>query len=368
MASAFSAMQAAWTASGDSRALDFSDGSVWSTLASGHAVLDDQVLAVVLRKFRASMLSTATGDDLDALVTDLGGPERKAASAATVSVTVTRTSYVGSYTITTGTEVRGTDASGQPVVFEVTSGVSFSPSDTSKFVSATCTSTGRSGNVAASTLTTIAGLPSGFSVAQAERAAGGADDETDADYLARFRLSQLAAAGSGTPEWIENAALAVTGVSFATVNEDNIASEDGGYVGVFIGDPDAGASTPLVTAVQEAFDHPYGHAAGIEIRVFGCEREELAFTIAAKVRAGSGLDAEALTSLFIEYLDAAKVASTVYLSAAEAYVHAAQSDNLLSIDITRTSNGAHEVAPSAAYKAIRTAADGSQITCTVTEV
>lgn len=365
---AIAAISAEWSAQGETRALDFGDGSMLLVLVKADAMLGESVLATVLAKFRASFINTAEGDDLDTIIMDYSGIVRLPATASTATITITRGAYVGSYTAHAGDEVRGFNASGDPVVFTVQHDTTMSGSASSVNVSTTCSATGRAGNVAAGTLTTYVGLPSGLTVSQPDRAAGGADKESDDAYRQRYRLSIASLSAAGTPEWIELRALSVPGVTFVTIDESTIHESAGGYVGIFIGDPDAGASSELIASVQAAFDSTTGHVGGIEYIVFGCEREELAFTINAKIVRGSPITQSTLKADFIAYLDNAAVAKRVYLSAAEGFVHDRENANgLLSVDISGP-GGAHEVAPSAAYKAIRTAADGSQLTVNITEV
>lgn len=365
-AAAVAAINGARFITGDTRPIDFTPGTQAAMLVVADAMLADQVTAYAVSKFRDSFVATARGDALDIRITDDGGPERNPASAATVTLTLVRGSYVGSYSLPLGTEVSGYRPDGTRVTF-TTSAATLGGAAPSVDVTAECSSTGIDGNVPADTLTSCPTLPSGLSFEQPDRAAGGADVETNDAYRSRYKLWVASLQGAGTPEWIEAMALDVDGVTQVTVDDISFrAPADGGYVAIYIGDPDAESSAPLIAAVQAVFDAANGHVAGLEYVVFGCEREELTFTIDAKVTAGSGITEDQLKQNLIDYLNSAGIARTVYLSAAEAYAHAQIGPNLLSIDIAHS--GAHEVTPTQPYMAIRTADDGSQLTVDITEV
>ena len=71
----------------------------------------------------------------------------------------------------------------------------------------------------------------------------------------------------------------------------------------------------------------------------------------------------------VAWLDDLAPSRSLYLSGYEAAVHAALGTDVRSVDITADSAPTSRViAPSAAYKAIRTAADGGGLTITITRV
>lgn len=354
----------------DSRLTDFEAGSALDALAGAGSILADDVLRVALARFQGGFVATAKREDLDARIVDFGGPARLTPSSAVAPLTLTRGSYVGAYTVTAGTEITGDAPDGTLVTFTVDDDIVLGLAASEATGTATCSDTGRSGNVPADTLTSISGLPAALAISNAQRAAGGSDGEpyTDAGddaYRARYELWH-AAQQRGTPAALEYGARLVPGVTFATVDEDAIAAEDGGYVAVYIGDPDGAGNDALVDDVQAELES--WRAAGVLVLVYAAEREELAFEITATVKAGSGLTEDDFVDAALGYLDQVKPAKPMYLSAMESALHVALGDDLLEVDITCTERtGERVITPTEAYQAIRSAADGSDITVTITE-
>lgn len=356
----------------DPRLRDFTPGSALDALATTQAMAAEQSIAVSVAEFRQSFVATATGptendatDYLERRITDFGGPARPVATAATADQVLVRDSYVGAYTLNAGEQVRGTAPDGSPVVFEVVDAVTLGSGASEVAFVSRCTSTGRAGNVADDTLTSCPALPAGLSVTQSARAAGGAPVMSDEDYRSLYALEEEAQT-PGTVAAIEYGAKTVTGVRFATVDEAHIAPSAGGYVAVYIGDPDAGSTSTMVDDVEDALID--WRAAGVEVRVYGAAREELAWTLAIKLLATSKVTEGDVIDAWIAYLDAVKVGRRVYLSDGEAHIHATFPDVRacdIAADATPT---AREIVPSVAYHAIRTAADGSDLTVTFTRV
>src|SRR5690606_32143783 len=141
--------------------------------------------------------------------------------------------------------VTGTRPDGTEVTFETDAEVTIGALDSEVEVACTAAATGRTGNVPAGTLTEIAGLPDGYTVSQEDRAAGGSDEETDDQYRARYILLRQGQ-GNGRLQDLKAAALGNGGVTYAAIDESFIADEDGGYVAIYVGDPDAAGSSELV--------------------------------------------------------------------------------------------------------------------------
>lgn len=357
----------------DPRLTDFTPGSVLAGLSITQAMAAEQSIAVSVAEFGQSFVATATGptatDETDYLqrrITDFGGPERPAATAATADQVLTRDTFVGAYTLDAGETVRGTAPDGSPVVFQVKATVTLGTGDGFVDFVSECTTTGRAGNVDAGTLTSCPALPVGLTVTQPARAAGGAPVLSDEDYRALYAL-QIEAQTPGTVAAIEYGAKLVNGVRFATVDESKIAPELGGFVLVYIGDPDAGSTSTMVDDVRAELLN--WRAGGVEVRIFGAEREELDWTITVKVLASSAITAQDIASAWIDYLDAVKVARRVYLSDGEAYIHATLGADVRSCDVAADATPTvREIVPSQPYYAIRTAADGSGVTVNLTRV
>lgn len=355
----------------DPRLTDFRPGSGLDASAGTSAMLAGEVLRWSERRFRACFVDTAEGADLDSLIASLGGPAREQASAAVAYLTLTRSSYVGAYTITAGTEVYGTAPNGQRVTFEVVNDIVLGGGAGSiANRAAEAQTNGPDFNVPAATLVNIDGLPAGLAITQPQRAAGGAYEQEDDDYRAAFRLWRRTLA-KGTPDALRFGALLVEGVSYATVDESDIADEDGGFVALYIGDPDAEANDALVDAVELSLetggeDGTGFRAAGIEVRVFAASRDERVIAVTVKIRRGSDITEAAIKTAIIDWFDDLDPGKTWFLSATEAAIHGLDRINVLSADITTPS--AREVTPTQRYQALRTAADGSDITVTLVEV
>lgn len=355
----------------DSRLTDFREGSALNAVAGSSAVLAGEVLRWSEARFRACFVDTAEGDELDSLITSLGGPERNPATAAIARLTLTRTTYVGAYTIAAGTEVYGTAPNGQRVTFDVLNDIVLgSGSGAVSNAPAEAQTNGPDFNVPAATLVNIDGLPAGLVLTQPQRAAGGAYEQSDDAYREAFRLWRRTLA-KGTPAALRYGALIVDGVAYAEVDESDIAEEDGGYVSLYIGDAGAEANDALIEAVELSLetggeDGTGFRAAGTEVRVFASARDEVVIEITVKVRRGSGITEDAIKEAIIAHMDTNGPGRRWYLSATESAVHDIDRVNVLSADITLPTS--REVTPSLRWEAVRTAADGSDITVTLTEV
>lgn len=356
----------------DPRLTDWRDGSANDALAGAAAEAADEVDRIAAQRFRDSFVATAEGSALDNVITDrLPGLTRKPAAAATTTLTVTRTSYVGAYTILDGTLATGTGADGRAVTFEVDGAVVIASGDTSASVPVVCAATGPDGNVAAGTLTAIAGLPGGFTVTQPDRAAGGADIEAPDDYRARYRLTRQGG-GNGRVQDLEAAALGVQGVSFAFVDESAIAEEDGGYVAVVVGDSTGQGNSTMAGAVATALGRLGSvssvRAGGVEVVVLAADREELAFTLTAKVVAGRSPGVVALQNAADAYMRTLKPGQVWYADACEAYIRRTVGPDGTRVRSLVMRHGTDaEKAPTQPYNSIRLA-DPTDVAVTIIEV
>ena len=364
----------------DPRLTDFTEGSNLDAVAGAAATMTDASIRHAVHLARAGFVETAEGSDLDRVITDRGGPTRLNPSAARVPLLLVRDTFVGAYTLAAGEEIRGEAADGTVITFEVDEAVTLGIGDDDVAFEATCTVTGRVSNVAAGTLGTIAGLPDGLTIEQDERAAGGSEGEPytdagDAIYRARYRLSRQAL--QGTPEALRFAALSVPGVTYAEVDESNIACEDGGYVALLIGDPDAEGNSTLAEEVDAALDtieingRIGVRAAGVEVTVLAAAREEGDFVYDVVARAGAGLTVAEVRAVVLAYLDTLAPGQTHYPSQGEAAILALGRSRVLdAIERDPLDTDAHAAArvPAAQQNAIRTAANGADITVNITEV
>lgn len=267
---------------------DFSEGSDLDAVTGGGAMLADEVIRVLIALFAEQFIDTAEGDALDALALDRFGLTRKPASAAVGSVTLERvdSSIPDIVTIAAGTTVSG-KVDGVTLSFTTDVEVEIGSADTTVDADATCTTTGRSGNVAPGVIDTVVDPPAedlGLTVTNAARFAGGAPEETDERFRDRIRR-YLATLRRGTVGALETGARSIPGVEYVTVDETFIHPDDGGYVGVYIGDPDARASAVLVALVDAEMIN--WRAAGIYVVVQAAEREEITLAVQMTVLAGA---------------------------------------------------------------------------------
>lgn len=341
---------------------DFSDGSVNNAVAGGGAVLADSVEQAAIDEFRKLWISKAEEDELDDLIEDrLGGQlPRIAASASIGTVTWTRGSAVGAYTIPAGTVFQAEDADGVAVDFLSTASVPVGAGDSSVSVAVQCNETGRAGNVDVGTVTAIAtpvASDPDATVTNAARMAGGAPVESDERY--RERYARFVQRSRGTRDGLITGALGVSGVSIAAVDEFYV--ESSGIVYLYIGDPDVGSNASLVALVQAEMVN--WAAAGARVIVQGTAREDTALTLALEVSENSDLAAlesaaAAAVEAFGDTLAPAKCARLSQI--AKAALNAA--DEIL--DATVTSHAAN-LEPSARNLALRFPAGGVTVNATV---
>jgi len=329
---------------------DFNDGSALDAMIGGGAVLADEVLRGGIATFAAQFVDTATGADLDALALDRFGLLRNAASAAVVTLTFTRGASTGVLTIPASTAVRGT-VSGVTVTFETDASTDMASADDEVDVLATCTVTGSTGNVAIGVLTTIVDAIPGdatATVTNGERGAGGGAAESDDAFRDRIRR-YFGTLSKATVSALETAAIGVAGVTFATVDESKMAPADGGYVSVYVGDPDARGNAALAALASSAI--VLVRAAGVDVRVVAAEREEIACTVVLYVRSGADTSTliTASRAAILAYFDSLGPSDTAYVSQVEAAACSVSADVLGCAVSLPTA----DKVPSSSYKAIR---------------
>jgi uncharacterized phage protein gp47/JayE len=330
---------------------DWNEGSNLDAVIGGGAMLADEVLRVVVALFGEHFIDVAEDTALDVLALDRFGLTRLPASASVGTLRFTRGSSTGVLTIPAGTQVRG-EVNGVSVTVTTDTDTDMAALDNTVDVDATCTVTGRSGNVAEEVLDEIVDTIPGDStvtVTNPDRFTGGDVDETDPEFRDRIRR-YFQTLRKGTVAALEAGALSVPGVQYATVDETFIAPEDGGYVAVYIGDPDGRANSVLTDDVEEELED--WRAAGIEVRVFAATREEIALSITVYHR--RGIDVAELTAAVragvLAHTDALAPNATLYLEAVEC---AAQMADKASIRAARVTSHTADVEPSAPQNAIR---------------
>lgn len=342
----------------DSRLTDWSAGSSLDAVAGGGAVLADEVIGLALARFREVFFSTAEGDALTALAWDRLRLERPAAQAAAVPLTWTRSDTTSAETIPRLTRVKG-EVDGETVTFEVVSDATLDVGEATIETRAVCMVEGRSGNVADGVLTEIVDSFTGsenYTVTNAERAVGGMAEATDAQFrtlIAAYWDGLI----RGTVAALEAGALQVGGVEFVTVDESNARPEDGGYVSVYVGDPDARANGILTDLVEEELVN--WRAAGILVIPTASEREEISVSMTIYVREGAdvaGIEAAARAAV-VAHSDGLAPGATWYTSQAERAALNVSAD-CLGASVGSPSN---DQAPSAPQNAIRVSAGSLSI-------
>jgi len=266
---------------------DFNEGSNLDAMAGAAAILADEVIRIGISQFNAQFVDTATGADLDALALDRFGLTRKAAQASIGKLTFIRGGSTGTLTVPAGTTVEGTGTDGQKVQVTTDVDAEMAALANTITVRATCTRTGTTGNLADGTLTTIVDTIPGDSTAtvtNAERFVGGRVAESDDRFRVRIRR-YFQTLRKGTVEALVTGATTVPGVEYATVDEDFILPADGGYVAVYVGDPDGRANTALVDDVEVELEN--WRAAGVWVQAFASEREEISLVLTVIVRVGA---------------------------------------------------------------------------------
>lgn len=276
---------------------DWNEGSINDLMAGLNALGVSEAQKLLIDLFKRTFISLADGpevtggpDYLQELATDHFGSSfaRLAAQKATGTVTFSRpTSGAGSGTIPAGTIVKTElDASGQSQSFETLIDVTISGLSVNASVRALEGGTG--GNVDAESVTVIqtALFDATIEVSNENAFAGGAaaqDDATYREYIYRLIL----ALGKATPASIKAAALNVTGVESATVDESVVAvrewdianDTDTGAtfyiirVKLYIADANGTADDALIAAVEEAIEPV--RAAGVRVDVIAAEALEV---------------------------------------------------------------------------------------------
>lgn len=329
---------------------DFTEGSVLDAISGGAAVLGDESIRVNVDLFSEHFFDTAEGAALDALAADRGFPPRKLAVGAVGSVLWTKDDAGAAYTIPSGTLIEGT-VEGVVIQVATTSTAVLSATDVSIAIPAQATITGRGTNFPANTLDTVAAplvADPGATVTNPVGFAGGADAETDDQYRDRLRRF-FNTLRRGTVAALEFGSLLVPGVSFATVDESTVPESEGGFVSVYVGDPDARSNDTLAALVVESLED--FRAAGVLVIVLGADREEvtLALTLTVLQGADTAQVGEDVRANILGYTDNLKPNETLRLSRIDQTAHEA-SELVRSVAIVSPTA---DVAPTLPQNAIR---------------
>ncbi len=341
---------------------DWSAGSANDGWIGGAGVIVDLAIQVILDRWAARYIDTAEGDDLDALALDLFGLERIDAVGSVGTLTFTRGGSSGTVTIPAGTRVSGT-VNGATVQVATDADADLLSGTSTVDVTATAVDAGPEGNVAAGVLTTIDDVVAGdttMTVTNAARFVGGANSENDDAFRARIRL-YFSTLRRGTVAALRTGALSVPGVSYVTVDESYIAPDDGGYVGVYVGDPDGRGNAALAADVEIELD--LWRAAGVDVRVTASSRDEIAMTVVVTYAHGADTDTlrTQVRQAVLAYTNSLAPKQTLRESRVEAAVHALGSD-VVSVAMTTPSG---DYTPTSPYQAVRV--NAADLTITLVE-
>lgn len=266
-------------------------GTMTNTVAGVGAMLSRDAKRAALREVAKTFVATAAGADLDTLALDHFSLTRHSATAAVGQLRFLRpTSAIA--TVPAGTILI------DPAGAEYSVIVDTAISGTAGIVSVAAVATGAATNRPAGTRFGVkdsagAWLSSfpGLVIVALEQLAGGNDVETDADFRVRI-AAWWKSLRRGTAYALRFAALSVPGVRRATVSEEHMRPDRGGWVDLFVTDNSDGFSWVLGNQVRAAIDED-GRAAGVIVNVWGAEVVYVAVRI--KLTARPGVQPEAVT-------------------------------------------------------------------------
>lgn len=235
------------------RAIIDTEGSDVNVVLNASAAMGEEVATFLQKAINERSLGNAKNEALDRTIYDLYQLTRKTAAAAVVTLSLSRSGSVG-FTVPAG----ATFSTETGEVFATTVDVPFPANVLGPFeVTAICQRTGTSGNVTEGTIVkvTTAVSDSTLTVTNDEVAAGGRDEETDDEFLARAR-DFFITARRGTREAIEFGGLSVDEVAQATASETT--SPGTGIptyrVQLYVTDANGQANTVLGELVEESLD------------------------------------------------------------------------------------------------------------------
>lgn len=228
-------------------------GSDVNLMLGAASLMGEQITASWAKCIRGLFVSTAIGSQLDQVVYDRFGITRNPANAASADLLLARPTFAGGGgTVPAGTRV--TTPSGS--IFSLATDVVFGPTDlTQPLTAAIAAVVGSTQNVPHTTLTAFVDQPfdNTITVTNPEGAAGGTEQESDAEFRGRA-LSFFLTLRRGILGAIQFGATTVAGVSIATafdiVNPGT--ALPAGAVQLIIGDNNGNASGLMIQQVIDA--------------------------------------------------------------------------------------------------------------------
>jgi len=311
--------------------LQVQEGDVSEVLLNAATAMADKCIQDSARRFRATYVDGAAGDELTQLASDHWGIERFAAVKSTGGVTFTRaTDAAGAGVITAGTVVATQpDVNGQSLRFLLDTDVNFGASDLTQPGTVTAEVAGEEGNVGIGTITrTVDNLfdPS-ITVSNAAVLAGGSEEESDTALRSRVREFPSTLA-RGTLAALEFGAKQVPAVQNAT------ASETGGIVTLYVTDANGNSSLQMLLDVEAELLN--WQSAGDVVNVTGGTPLLVDVTYSLTVRTGTNVLAlEPIIAVAVAgELASLKIGETLYISAIQTAIRNVDPVNIAEVVVS----------------------------------
>jgi uncharacterized phage protein gp47/JayE len=275
--------------------LQYSDGDVTIAQLHAAAAMADAAIRFSSQAFRDTFIDGATGDALTDLVNDHLNIQRKAATAAQVTLSFSRSPGAAG-TIPAGTTVATlTTADGVQINFTLDAAIAVDTSGGPFTGSATATEVGPDGNVASSTVQIIVdALFDDFTVTNTAAAGGGNNEESDEELRKRAR-DFFATLRRGTLAALEEGALQVASVRVVSAIEDATT----GQIQVRVSDSDGNSTAEMVADVEAELEN--WRCAGSNVTVVG--GTQLAVDMTLRLIARDGFDVAAAGPTIIDAVE-----------------------------------------------------------------
>jgi uncharacterized phage protein gp47/JayE len=262
--------------------LSFNEGDISEMVVVAATAMADAVIGYAARRFRATYLDGASGDDLTALADDHFNVQREPAVKSSGTETFTRPSAAaGAGTIPAGTVIATTkDAFGNEVRFVVRADIVVGVSALTVSGTVDAELAGVLGNVAAAAVNRVVSalFDTTFTCTNAAQMAGGADEESDDSLRDRVRTVPLTYRRA-TLAALEYGAKTVAGVATSTAAEDGT-----GLVTLYVADSSGGSNPTMTANVTTEIEN--WRAAGVSVNVVGATLDTLVIALMLTVRLG----------------------------------------------------------------------------------
>lgn len=310
------------------------EGDVTDAIGAGVATVGVAVTASGTAQASELFLDGAEGEALTTLAHDRG-VDRSLGTGAVGSITFSRVSTAaGAGTIPAGTRVATQpDATGKFAIFTTDASCVFSGVALSATISATCSSVGKIGNVAAGRITSILDLSTLFdttlTVSNPDLFAGGTEEESDVSLRDRVRGFFLTQA-RGTVDALIFGAKSIDGVERVSIVVD-----DSGVVTAYVSDEDGNSNATMVARVQAELDNNW-RAAGDVVYVTGGALQNVSIAVTIVVKVGTDVAAliDRIRDAIVSRLLLLNPGDTLYPDMISAAVRDVDRDSILAVTVT----------------------------------